>query len=87
MKNEQKQLQRIARRISQRNAILGDFERLPDSTILRKAELSALLGVSVPTLWRLARTGALPRIKLSSRCTGWLLRDVRSYLALSEEAA
>lgn len=67
---------------------LPDFDALPDSAFIRQPELQALLGVSATTVWRLVNSGALPRVKLTERCTRWRVGDVRAYLnARSEKAA
>jgi predicted DNA-binding transcriptional regulator AlpA len=63
------------------------FDSLPDSAILRQPSLEALLGVSASTIWRLVNSGALPRVKLTARCTGWRVGDVRAYLNAQREAA
>lgn len=63
------------------------FDSLPDSAILRQPSLEALLGVSASTIWRLVNSGALPRVKLTARCTGWRVGDVRAYLQAQRDAA
>ena len=63
------------------------FDSLPDSAILRQPSLEALLGVSASTIWRLVNSGALPRVKLTARCTGWRVGDVRAYLQAQRNAA
>lgn len=60
---------------------VASFDALPDSAILRQPDLETLLGVGSSTVWRLVNSGALPRVKVSPRCTGWRVGDVRAYLA------
>lgn len=62
------------------------FDSLPDSAILRQPALEALLGLSASTIWRLVASGDLPRVKLSPRCTGWRVGDVRAYLQAQRDA-
>ena len=48
----------------------------------RAPEAAATLHVSLSTLWRLVRTGQLPRpFRLSERCVGWDAADLEAYLA------
>lgn len=68
-------------------ASLETFDELPDSALIRQPILEALLGVSASTVWRLVNSGALPRVKLTARCTGWRVGDVRAYLNAQREAA
>lgn len=63
------------------------FDSLPDSAILRQPSVKALLGLSDSTIWRLVASGDLPRVKLSPRCTGWRVGDVRAYLEGKTKAA
>ena len=50
--------------------------------ILRPRELAGYVGLSLATLWRLRRTGALPEpIRLSANCVGWRVSVVDAWLA------
>ena len=50
--------------------------------ILRPRELAAYVGLSLATLWRLRRAGALPQpIRLSANCVGWRTSVVDGWLA------
>lgn len=66
---------------------LSGFDALPDSALMREPELKALLGVSHSTIWRLVNRGELPIVKITQRCTGWRVGDVRAYLARRSEAS
>ena len=60
---------------------LFDIDSAPDSALIRLPILRAILGdVSESTIWRLARSGKLPPIKVSERVTAWRVGDVRAYI-------
>lgn len=49
--------------------------------IVRPSELSKLLSVSKPTLWRMEQRGELPkRVRISERAVGWLKSDIKEWL-------
>jgi len=49
--------------------------------IIRPKELSKLLSVSKPTLWRMEQRGDLPkRVSISERAVGWLKSDIEEWL-------
>lgn len=55
--------------------------------VLRPRELADCLGLSLTTVWRLRRRGALPQpIRLSPGCVGWRASAIAAWLA-SREAA
>ena len=66
------------------------FDALPDSALLREAQLvpsskrphgTPVLPFSAATLWRLTKAGLFPApIRLSSRVTAWKVGDVRAWL-------
>lgn len=66
------------------------FDHLPDSALLREADLvrspkrphaTPPLPFSAPTLWRKVKAGTFPRpIKLSERVTAFKVGDVRAWL-------
>lgn len=60
---------------------LANFDELPDSALLRVPVVAALLGCSVPTVWRLIRDGKLTAIKPSVRVTGIRAGAVRKLAA------
>ncbi len=71
------------------------FDQLPDSALLREANLvaspkrpgPALLPFSAATLWRKVRAGQFPApTKLGERITCWKVGDVRRWLAAQEAA-
>ena len=66
------------------------FDHLPDSALLREADLvrspkrphaMAPLPFSAPTLWRKVKAGSFPApIKLSERVTAWKVGEVRTWI-------
>lgn len=49
--------------------------------IIRPRELSARIGLSLATNWRLRRRGDLPEpIRLSPGCVGWRTSDIDAWL-------
>lgn len=66
------------------------FDALPDSALLREAQLvpspkrphgTPVLPFSAATLWRKVRDGEFPApLKLSAGVTAWRVGDVRSWL-------
>ncbi|NMM76081.1 transcriptional regulator [Rhodococcus sp. SRB_17] len=72
------------------------FDHLPDSALLREADLvrspkrphaTPPLPFSAPTLWRMAKAGTFPKpIKLSQRVTAWKVGDVRAWIAAQTNA-
>ena len=49
--------------------------------ILRKSEVSKLIGLSKVTIWRLERKGQFPkRIQLSTRSVGWVEEEIHSWI-------
>lgn len=66
------------------------FDALPDSALLREAQLvpspkrpnaTPVLPFSAATLWRRVRDGSFPApLKLSAGITAWRVGDVRSWL-------
>lgn len=50
-------------------------------SIIRPHELSLLLSVSKPTIWRMEKRGELPpRKRISQGCVGWLESDIEEWL-------
>ncbi|WP_210512922.1 helix-turn-helix transcriptional regulator [Natronogracilivirga saccharolytica] len=53
----------------------------PQKHIIRPSELSKMLSVTKPTLWRMEKEGRLPkRIKFSHNCVGWFNTDIEEWL-------
>jgi len=49
--------------------------------VIRAKDLSKLLSVSLPTLWRMEKRGDLPkRVNISERVVGWLKSDIQEWL-------
>ena len=60
---------------------LIDFDRLPDSANVRVGVVAKLLGCSIPTIWRKARNGTLPKpVKFSTHVTSWNVGEIRGIL-------
>lgn len=57
----------------------------PFSRIVRPRELSALLGISYSTVWRMQKRGDFPRpIQISTQAVGWRLADIEAWIAARE---
>lgn len=49
----------------------------PEEQLLRAWDVAKLLGISVPTVWRWAREGKLPKpMKISQRITVWKKTEI-----------
>lgn len=60
---------------------LRNFDSLPDAANVRDKVVAGLIGCSVPTVWRLAKAGRIPRPrKLSERVTAWNVGELRAAL-------
>ena len=60
---------------------LRNFDSLPDAANVRDKTVAGLIGCSVPTVWRMARDGRLPKPrKLSERVTAWNCGELRAAL-------
>lgn len=50
--------------------------------ILRKKQLPSLVGLSIPTIWRLEKRGLFPaRRQISPGCVGWLQSEIDSWIS------
>lgn len=60
---------------------LRNFDSLPDAANVRDKTVAGLIGCSVPTVWRMAKDGRLPKPrKLSDRVTAWNVGQLRAAL-------
>ncbi len=60
---------------------LRNFDSLPDAANVRDKTVAGLIGCSVPTVWRMAKDGRLPKPrKLSGRVTAWNVGQLRAVL-------
>lgn len=67
---------------AQRNArALAQFDELPDSAHVRLPVVTALFGVSVPTVWRWTREQKLPTPLRLGRSTMWPVGELRKVMA------
>ena len=54
--------------------------------IIRPKELAEMLGLSIPTIYRMYNEGQLPRkVKISSHAVGWLRSDIEEWLLQRKE--
>ncbi len=61
---------------------LRNFDSLPGSAHVRLPTVAALLGVSPATVWRRAKSGAIPRpVNLGGNVTAWNVGALRQSLA------
>lgn len=59
----------------------NQFDNLSDSAFIRIRELPAIVGFSVPTIWRKTKEGCFPKpVKVSSNITAWKVGSVRAWL-------
>lgn len=57
------------------------------SSIIRKAELQSMLGISDPSIYRWEREGKFPkRLQLGGNSVGWLLSEVEAWINAKAEA-
>ncbi|PPD52906.1 MAG: transcriptional regulator [Methylotenera sp.] len=57
------------------------FDNYPDSAFIRPNIAKILLGVSIATFWRLARSGQIKTYKLTERTTTVKVSDLRAFMA------
>ena len=57
------------------------FDAMPPTARLRVPTVAAVLGVSVPTVWRYAANGTLPRPAKLGGATTWGVGQIRQVLA------
>lgn len=61
---------------------LKNFSDLPDAANVRDKVVAGLYACSVPTVWRMAKDGRIPRPrKLSERVTAWNVGELRKALS------
>jgi prophage regulatory protein len=50
-------------------------------SILRKSEVSQMVGLSTVTIWRLEKAGNFPsRVQLGPRCVGWKEEEIDQWI-------
>ena len=63
------------------NETVKNFDTLPDSALVDIGVVTAILGVSVPTIWRWTKNAAFPGpLRIGKNCTRWRVGDIRGYL-------
>jgi predicted DNA-binding transcriptional regulator AlpA len=60
------------------DAALRAFTFLPDEARVRVGVVATLYGVSVPTVWRWARSGILPAPSKTVGTTSWRVGEIRA---------
>ncbi len=74
----------MAQRINQ-GAIpdaLRNFDSLPDAALIPDKIVAAVLGCSVPSIWRMSKDGRIPApVRPSQRMTRWVVGGIRKALA------
>lgn len=57
------------------------FDNYPDGAFIRPHVAKILLGVSIATFWRLARSGQIKTYKLTERTTTVKVSELRAFIA------
>lgn len=65
---------------------------IPERAFLRRADVERLTGLSISTLYRLAKVGDFPKpVKIGARASGWIAGEVEAWIerrvAVSREEA
>jgi hypothetical protein len=60
---------------------LSNFDAMPDSAHMRPKPCTQILGISLATFWRLAKSGAIRTHKLTERTTTVKVGDLRAFMA------
>jgi prophage regulatory protein len=67
------------------NTIESHLNTLPESGLIRMAQLVKVLPISKNTIWRLSKLGKFPKpVKLTENTTAWKCQDVHAWLASKE---
>lgn len=54
-----------------------NFSAIPDEARIRVGTVAAVLGVSIPTVWRWTRQGLLPKPERRGNTTRWMAGEIR----------
>ncbi|MBU6995913.1 helix-turn-helix transcriptional regulator [Ferrovum myxofaciens] len=61
---------------------MENFDKLPDSALIRLKALTQLCGISSATAWRWSKDGRLPKPrKVGPGVTAWNAGEIRKFLA------
>lgn len=60
---------------------IANFDKLPDSALLRPQPCAQLLGISIATLYRLIKQGRIKTKKLTERTTTIKAGEIRNFMA------
>lgn len=77
-------LNRIEGTMSATSETLKHFPNLPPEAVVRLPVVTALLGVSAPTVWRWSKSGRLPAPVKRGGVTAWRVGDLRNAMAQAE---
>ncbi|MEK6383055.1 MAG: helix-turn-helix domain-containing protein [Paraburkholderia tropica] len=61
---------------------LQQFDQLPDAAEVDVRTVAGLFGISVPTVWRHARSGRLPAPRKIGASTRWNVAELRALLTI-----
>lgn len=63
-------------------ASFSNFDDLPDAALVPDKIVAAIFGCSVPTVWRMTKTGKIPApVRTGTRMTRWQVGGLRKALA------
>lgn len=65
---------------------LQQFDQLPDAAHVDVRTVAGLFGISVPTVWRHARSGKLPAPRKIGASTRWNVAELRAILSANAQA-
>ncbi len=61
---------------------LRNFDLMPDAALIPDKIVAAVLGCSVPSVWRMAKDGRIPApVRPSVRMTRWVVGGIREAMA------
>jgi hypothetical protein len=63
------------------NLVMRDIDSYADSVHIRPHTAKQILGISIATFWRLAKSGQLKTYKLTQRTTTVKVGDLRAFMA------
>jgi predicted DNA-binding transcriptional regulator AlpA len=64
---------------------MQDQKRLGSDRIIRRCEVARDLGISLPTLWRLERSGKIKSIRISPRSSGFRESEISRFISECEK--
>lgn len=68
--------------MAKRTDPIKDFDDLPDAALIPDKAVAGVFGCSVPTVWRMAKSGKIPApVRTGTRMTRWQVGGLRKALA------